>query len=113
MILYRILGSIDRYTHYEGLFKSDQRVQDAVGALYADLIDFCSRVVRFHSRKIRSVFYSFDREFGLVADCISYHSSQVDWAANAAHITQVKESRESSENLRQSKRPCPLLPPIY
>lgn len=103
MLLYRILGSIDRYTHYERIFECDQRVQNAVGALYADLIDFCSRVVKFYSRKFRSVFYSFDREFGLVAERTSYHSSQVDQAANAAHITSAKESQETSAQLRQSK----------
>ena len=86
MIIYRILSSIERHQNYERLFSEDQGVQSAIGDLYADLIDFCGRVVRFHSKRFRSVFISFEHEFGLVAELVAFHSSQVDLAANAAHM---------------------------
>lgn len=50
MILSRIVSSLGRFVNYKTLFKPNPPVQEAVGALYCDLIDFCIRVVRFHSR---------------------------------------------------------------
>ena len=46
MILYRVVGSLERFTNYEALFKTNPAVQKAIGALYSDLIDFCTRVVQ-------------------------------------------------------------------
>ena len=50
MVLQRITGSLERFADFEKLFKTNQAVQRAIGALYTDLIDFCTRVVRFYSR---------------------------------------------------------------
>ena len=102
MIVYKILSSIERYSNYEKLFAEDRGVQQAIGDLYSDLIDFCARIVRFHSKHFRSVFVTFDHEFGLVADLISFHSSQVDLAANAAHMVRTKEAQEASLSMQES-----------
>ena len=50
MILHRITSSLERFQNYETLFKGNQLVQRVIGALYCDLIDFCTRVVRYHTR---------------------------------------------------------------
>lgn len=50
MILYRVVRSLERFTNYKTLFKTNPAIQKAIGALYSDAIDFCTRVVQFHSR---------------------------------------------------------------
>lgn len=49
-VLQRIVASLERYSNYEILFKNNLNTQRAIGALYSDLIDLCTRVVKFHSR---------------------------------------------------------------
>ena len=53
-ILQRIVASLQRYSNYETLFNNNLNTQRAVGALYSDLIDLCTRVVKFHSRSALS-----------------------------------------------------------
>jgi len=50
MILHRVISSLERFTNYEKLFQNNGAVQKVIGALYSDMIDFCTRVVRYHSR---------------------------------------------------------------
>ena len=50
MILHRVVSSLERHVNYEKLFETNAAVQKAIGVLYSDLIDFCSRVVRFYSK---------------------------------------------------------------
>ena len=50
LVLQRIVASLERYSNYEVLFLTHPNMQKAIGALYADLLDLCTRVVRFHSR---------------------------------------------------------------
>jgi hypothetical protein len=38
-----------------------------------------------------------------VADNIAHHSTQIDWAANAANIEEAKRARGYEETTRQSK----------
>ncbi|KAM3072408.1 hypothetical protein ACMFMG_009211 [Clarireedia jacksonii] len=103
IILQRIVDSLARYTNYEILFKNHLETQRAIGALYCDLIDLCTRVVRFHSRSsISAVFVSFDKEFQQVSSNISHHATQIDWAANAANIEEAKKARELEEQARQA-----------
>ncbi|PQE19469.1 Vegetative incompatibility HET-E-1 protein [Rutstroemia sp. NJR-2017a WRK4] len=103
IILQRIVDSLARYTNYESLFKNHIETQRAIGALYCDLIDLCTRVVRFHSRpSISAVFVSFDKEFQQVSNNISHHATQIDWAANAANIEEAKKAREAEEKARNA-----------
>lgn len=116
-LLHRIVTSLERYRNYESLFHNHMHVQNAVGLLYSDLLDLCTRVVRFHSRRTIGksayqfmfwysnigsaiIFTSFEKEFKLVADNISHHSAQIDWAANAANIEEAKKARQDEENAR-------------
>jgi hypothetical protein len=43
---------------------------------------------------------SFDKEFQQVSNNISHHSTQIDWAANAANIEEAKKAREAEEKAR-------------
>lgn len=49
LFLQCITTSLERYNNYETLFRSHVKMQKATGALDADLLDLCSRVVRFYS----------------------------------------------------------------
>ncbi|KAH8817304.1 hypothetical protein F5884DRAFT_853725 [Xylogone sp. PMI_703] len=103
-VLQRIVASLGRYSNYETLFKNDLNTQRAIGALYSDLIDLCTRVVKFYSRPtLTSVFTSFDKEFQQVSDNITHHSTEIDWAANAANIEEAQNARGVEEAARSSK----------
>lgn len=52
MIIHRIISSLQRFSKYEELFENNQLVQDAIGALYCDYLDFCVRVTRFYSSSL-------------------------------------------------------------
>lgn len=55
MILRRVVSSLERCVNYERLFETNAAVLKAIGVLYSDFIDFCTRVIRFYSRSsIRS-----------------------------------------------------------
>lgn len=104
MILHRIIGSIERFTNYENIFKTNPAVQKAIGFLYGDLIDFCTRTVRFHSRSFfRAVFVSFDQEFLEVCEHITFHSAEIDWVANAANIADSQKARETEAATRETQ----------
>lgn len=104
MILYRVVGSLERFTNYETLFKTNPAVQKAIGALYSDLIDFCTRVVRFHSRSsLRAMVTSFDKDFRDVSEHINFHSAEIDWVANAANIEESQKARQLEEETRLGK----------
>lgn len=104
MVLYRVVGSLERFTNYETLFKTNPAVQKAIGALYSDLIDFCTRVVQFHSRtSLRAMVTSFDKDFRDVSEHITFHSAEIDWVANAANIEESQRARQMEEETRQGK----------
>lgn len=99
----KIATSICRYQDLEALFISHERVRNAVGALYCDLLYFCTRVVHYRSKSFRHIFVSFDKEFGAVFDAIRLHGAQIDREAHAAHMKESKEARELSSAERQGK----------
>lgn len=104
MILYRVVGSLERFTNYETLFKTNPAVQKAIGALYSDLIDFCTRVVQFHSRSsLRAMVTSFDKDFRDVSEHINFHSAEIDWVANAANIEESQRARQLEQETRHGK----------
>jgi hypothetical protein len=43
----------------------------------------------------------FDKEFQRVSDNITHHSTEIDWAANAANIEEAKKARGSEDVARQ------------
>ncbi|KAH0552836.1 hypothetical protein GP486_006963 [Trichoglossum hirsutum] len=104
VILQRIVASLERYNNYEILFKDNLTTQRAIGALYGDLIDLCARVVRFHSRpSLSAIFVSFDKEFQQLSENIAHHSTEIDWAANAANIDEAKKARGFEDATRQGQ----------
>jgi len=50
---------------------------------------------------IGAIFISFDKEFQQVSDNIAHHSTEIDWAANAANIEEAKRARGFEEAVRQ------------
>ena len=90
----KIASSIRRYQDFELLFASHDDVRVAVGALYSDLVDFCVKVVRLHSKSFRLPFVSFDTQFGAISESIDLHSAEIDRTALAAHIKEAREARE-------------------
>ena len=97
----RVVGSLERFTNYEALFNTNPAVQKAIGALYSDLIDFCTRVVQFHSRSsLRAMVTTFDKDFRDVSEHINFHSAEIDWAANAASIEESQRARTLEEEVR-------------
>ena len=105
-VLSKITCSLDRFVNYEQLFRTEPAVRKAVGTLYLDLLDFCTRTVRFHCRSAirmhvepgdRRVFnrrltgmivMSFDKDFSQVSDSIDFHSVEIDLVANAANVSE-------------------------
>lgn len=82
MTLYRVVGSLDGFTNYESLFKTNPAVQKAVGALYGDLFDSCTPVVQLHSRSsLRAMVTAFNNHFCDVSEHINFHSAEIDWVA--------------------------------
>ncbi|KAI1771185.1 hypothetical protein F4818DRAFT_450045 [Hypoxylon cercidicola] len=101
MIIHRIISSLQRFSKYEELFEKNRLVQDAIGALYCDYLDFCVRVTRFYSSSFRSFFASFDKDFREISDSIQLHSQNADWAAHAAHIEETQREIEKARAERQ------------
>ena len=93
-IVEKITNSIQRVQDFEVLFASHESVQKAIGLLYADLVDFCTRVVRFYAQSFRYVFTSFAGDFGSVSKAIDLHSVEIDRAAAAAHMKEAKALRD-------------------
>ncbi|OTB19248.1 hypothetical protein K445DRAFT_314130 [Daldinia sp. EC12] len=103
MIIHRIISSLQRFSKYEQMFEKNILVQDAIGALYCDYIDFCVRVTRFYSASsFRTFFVSFDKDFRDVAEKIQLHSQNVDWAAHTAHIEETQREAENAKAERKA-----------
>lgn len=50
VLLDRIVDPLKRFANYESLFSENELMQNAIAALYCDLLDFSSRIIRYHSR---------------------------------------------------------------
>ena len=48
-ILERVMNILPRAQTYEELLQSSEAARNSIGILYADLIDFCIRAVRYHT----------------------------------------------------------------
>jgi hypothetical protein len=48
--LERLVEPLKRFQTYENVFSGNPALQAAIGALYCDLIDFCTRTVRFFGK---------------------------------------------------------------
>ena len=94
LMIDKIASSVRRYQDFELLFASHHDIRVAVGALYSDLVDFCVRVVRLHTKSFRLPFVSFDTQFGAISESIDLHSAEIDRTALAAHMKEAKEARE-------------------
>lgn len=98
-ILQRVVGLLPRAQTYEDLFTSNENARRAIGTLYADLINFCTRAVQYHSLPYhRFLRHDFNKEFEEVWEKIQYDSQQMDWVANATSIKETKSFRETETN---------------
>jgi hypothetical protein len=54
----RILASYDRIARYASLFERDKILQDAIGMLYSDYVDFFTRLVLFEQKSFARQLFS-------------------------------------------------------
>jgi hypothetical protein len=59
VLLDRIVDPMKRFANYESLFGENELLQNAIAALYCDLLDFCFRIIRYHSRSSFCLSYFF------------------------------------------------------
>ncbi|KAH0558415.1 hypothetical protein GP486_004928 [Trichoglossum hirsutum] len=98
----RILSSADRIKSYEVVFEKEELVQNAIGMLYSDYVDFFTRVIVFAKRSlVRQLVVTFDHEFRQVTDALLAHEAAVDFAANAVNIAEAKTARASQIAFQQ------------
>ncbi|KAF2015743.1 hypothetical protein BU24DRAFT_450409 [Aaosphaeria arxii CBS 175.79] len=103
-LLERLVEPLKRFQTYENIFSGNPALQAAIGALYSDLIDFCTRAVRFFGkRSVRTIFGSFDKDFREVSENIRHHWTEIDIAANFVHITQSSALRTAENDRRQAQ----------
>ncbi|KAI3319310.1 hypothetical protein HD806DRAFT_290164 [Xylariaceae sp. AK1471] len=103
MIIHRIISSLQRFSRYEELFTQNELVQNAIGALYCDYLDFCVRVAKFYSTSsLKTFFANFEKDFREVSESIQLHSQNVDWAAQAAHMEETQRETEKYRIERQA-----------
>lgn len=98
--------SIKRYDDLVTIFEAHPDVRTAVGALYSDLVCFCCRVVQFHSKRLRHVFSSFDKEFESISKAIDIHSTEAHRAAFVAHVKEGKAAQEQMQSNDQGQSIC-------
>ncbi|KAI8629690.1 hypothetical protein F5Y19DRAFT_74123 [Xylariaceae sp. FL1651] len=103
MIIHKIISSLQRFSKYEELFTRNELVQNAIGGLYCDFLDFCVRVATFYSTSSLKTFFSnFEKDFREVSESIQFHSQNVDWAAQTAHIEETQREAEKARMERQT-----------
>jgi hypothetical protein len=101
VLLERLVDPLKRFQNYELLFKESRQLQNAIGTLYCDLIEFCTRIVaHFCKTAFRKAFSSFDKDIEDISDNIRHHWTEVDIAANAANIEEAKAERRAQEAYR-------------
>jgi NACHT domain len=97
-LLGRLVEPLRRFMNYEKLFENNACLRTAIGALYCDLIEFCSRLVAHHTKSIlRKSFGSFDRDVEEIGLKIKHHWAEVDVVANAANLAEAKAARQAEE----------------
>ncbi|KAH8702659.1 hypothetical protein GQ44DRAFT_831837 [Phaeosphaeriaceae sp. PMI808] len=101
LLLERLVELLKRFTTYENIFRGNVPLRHAIGSLYCNLIDFCSRAVKFYGKtSVRTIFGSFDRESREILDNIRYSWTEIDIAANFVHITESKKIRAAEDERR-------------
>jgi hypothetical protein len=101
LLLERLVDPLKRFQNYELLFKESSQLQNAIGTLYFDLLDLCTRIVaHFCKTGLRKAFSSFDKDLEDISDNIRHHWNEVDIAANAANIEEAKAARQAQEAQR-------------
>ena len=98
ILLERLVEPLKRFHNYETLFKHNSALRHAIGALYCDLIEFCTRVISHQTRSpFKNPFASFDKDVTEITDKIRHHWAEVDIAANAANLVEAKAARIREE----------------
>lgn len=98
VLLERLVDPLKRFQNYELLFQESRPLRQAIGALYCDLIEFCTRIVAHYCKTIfQKAFKSFDKDIEEVSDKIRHHWTEVDIVANAVNIEEAKTARRAQE----------------
>lgn len=102
VLLERLVQPLRRFHNYEELFQQNASLRHAIGALYCDLLEFCTRLAVHHVKSpLRKTFGSFDKDVAEISDKIRHHWTEVDVVANAANIVEAKEARKKEEEQRR------------
>ena len=102
LLLERLVEPLKRFHNYELIFQQDAALRQAIGNLYCDLIEFCTRLVVHEGKNpLRKTFASFDKDVAEVSDNIRFHWAEVDVAANAANMVEGKAAR-AKEDLQRA-----------
>ena len=102
ILLERLVEPLKRFQNYELMFQRDTALRQAIGNLYCDLIEFCTRLIAHEGKSpLRKTFASFDKDVTEITSNIGFHWAEVDIAANAANIVEAKAAR-AKEDLQRS-----------
>jgi hypothetical protein len=102
ILLERLVEPLKRFYTYELIFQQNAALRQAIGNLYCDLIEFCTRLVAHEGKSpFRKTFASFDRDVAEISDSIRFHWAEVDVAANAANLVEAKAAR-TKEDLQRA-----------
>lgn len=93
-LIERLVEPLKRFHNYEITFLENTSLRQAIGNLYCDLIEFCTRLVAHESKSpLRKTFASFDKDVAEITDNIRFHWAEVDLNANAANLSEAKVAR--------------------
>lgn len=100
-LLERLVEPLRRFHNYEQIFRQNAALRQAIGSLYCDLIEFCTRLVAHESKSpLKKTFASFDKDVAEISDNIRFHWAEVDVAANAANLVEAKVARTKEDMQR-------------
>ncbi|OTB02990.1 hypothetical protein M426DRAFT_188767 [Hypoxylon sp. CI-4A] len=101
MIIHKIISSLLRFPKYNELLETDKSVQDAIGALYCDFLDFCVRVTRLYSTASLGASLSIDEDFRRVVESIRNHDLVVERVASITGVEETQEYLDKVKTYRQ------------
>ena len=96
-MLAQIGEALPRLHVYEGLFPREERLIQALSAVYYDLLEFCYEAKKILRKPKRAMFSTswktFERKFGQTIIRFKQHQKTVEKEANAYHMIESADSR--------------------
>ncbi len=93
-LLERLVEPLKRFHNYELIFQQNAGLRQAIGNLYCDLIEFCTRLIAHEGKSpLRKTFAPFDKDVAEISDNVRFHWAEVDVAASAANMAEANAAR--------------------